>query len=130
MDDPARADLIARLYIENTVLRLTNQRNQQEHGTAVDPGLIKIMSSEHNQRLQSAIFDLLGERAVSHSADDDEAARVTFGYLRSRGDTIGGGTSEVHRNNVAERTLNLPKDPFSDRDIPWREIARGPEARP
>jgi hypothetical protein len=88
--------------------------------------LIKIMSSEHNQRLQSAIFDLLGDRALAHSEDDAEAVRLVFGYLRSRGDTIGGGTSEVHRNNFAERMLNLPKDPFSDSRMPWRDIARGP----
>jgi alkylation response protein AidB-like acyl-CoA dehydrogenase len=126
IDDPVRADEIARLFIENTVLRLTNQRNQEQHGTAVEPALIKIMSSEHNQRLQSAIFDLLGDRALAHSEDDGEAARIVVGYLRSRGDTIGGGTSEVHRNNVAERMLNLPKDPFSDSRMPWRDIARGP----
>ena len=49
-----------------------------------------------------------------------------FGNPQSSNGTIGGGTSEVHRNNVAERMLNLPKDPFSDSRMPWRDIARGP----
>jgi hypothetical protein len=83
------------------------------------------MSSEHNQRLQMMMADLLGERALAHDPADTEAGRVVFGLLRSRGDTIGGGTSEVHRNNLAERTLKLPRDPYSDRDVPWRDIRRG-----
>ncbi len=110
VDDPVRADQIARLFIENTVLRLTNQRNQQQHGTVVDR-LDQDHVVRHNQRLQSAIFDLLGDRALAHPEEDAEAARVVFGYLRSRGDTIGGGTIRGAPEQRRRAELNLPKDP-------------------
>jgi alkylation response protein AidB-like acyl-CoA dehydrogenase len=126
IDDPVSADAIARLYIENLAVRATNARNREPGGRAIDPALIKVMSSEHNQRLQMGTLDVFGPRALAHMPEDTEADRLVFGFLRSRGDTIGGGTSEVHRNNVAERTLGMPKDPFSDKSIPWREIKRGP----
>ena len=38
--------------------------------------------------------------------------------------SIGGGTSEVIRNNVAERALDLPREPSIDRNAPWRDIPR------
>ncbi|MFE9327601.1 acyl-CoA dehydrogenase family protein [Nocardia sp. NPDC052278] len=126
IDDPVQADIVARLYVENLAVRTTNARNRESGGRAIDPALMKVMSSEHNQRLQMGTVDVFGARALAHAEDDEEAGRLVFGFLRSRGDTIGGGTSEVHRNYVAERTLGMPKDPFSDKSIPWREIKRGP----
>jgi alkylation response protein AidB-like acyl-CoA dehydrogenase len=111
--------------VENRVVRLTNERARALVGKGAPPALLKVMSSEHNQRLQSAMVDLFGLAALAHDESDEAAERIVFGFLRSRGDTIGGGTSEVQRNNVAERDLGLPKDPFSDKDIPWNEIRRG-----
>jgi len=125
IDDPVRADQLAQLYVENHVVRLTNERARALAGKGAPPALLKVMSSEHNQRLQSAMVDLFGPAALAHHESDETAERIVFGFLRSRGDTIGGGTSEVQRNNVAERDLGLPKDPFSDKDIPWNEIRRG-----
>jgi len=126
IDDPVQADRLAQLYIESNVVRLTNERARLSGSNGAPGAMIKVMSSEHNQRLQVAMVDFLGARALAHAEDDGEATRIIFGFLRSRGDTIGGGTSEVQRNNVAEHSLGLPKDPFSDKDIPWIDIRRGP----
>jgi alkylation response protein AidB-like acyl-CoA dehydrogenase len=126
--EPGVRQRLATLWIEETVLRLTNlrasQARQRGEQAGAEGSIKKLFQSEHNQRLQECALDLLGARALAWHEDDNDAGRVVFGFLRSRGDTIAGGTSEIQRNVLGERILGLPKDPYDLRDVPWNELPR------
>ena len=47
-----------------------------------------------------------------------------YRYLRSKGNSIEGGTTEVLLNIVAERVLGLPGEPRTDKDVAWKDLAR------
>ena len=55
----------------------------------------------------------------------DPGSTMQQRFLRSRANTIEGGTSEVMRNILGERVLSLPGEPRSDSDRPWKEVPRG-----
>jgi alkylation response protein AidB-like acyl-CoA dehydrogenase len=131
IDDPAVRQRLAQLWAESRVVQWGNQlaRDVRSAGIGAGPegSIRKLIHSEHNQRLQMFAAELLGRRAIGFEPGDAEAEAVIFGFLRSRGDTIAGGSSEIQRNIIGERVLGLPREPGDDRDLPWREIPRGPK---
>jgi alkylation response protein AidB-like acyl-CoA dehydrogenase len=66
----------------------------------------KLHWSESNQRLTKLALELLGDEAPVVAAGDGD---WQYQQLRSRGNTIEAGTSEVLRNILAERVLGLPR---------------------
>jgi alkylation response protein AidB-like acyl-CoA dehydrogenase len=107
LDDPVVADRIGSLHLKVEVLRLTAYRGLTAIEKYGQPGpegsLLKWMWSQTNQELTQLATDLLGPQALA-SGD-----RWAYELLRSRGNSIEGGTTEVLKNIVAERVLGLPK---------------------
>ena len=73
--------------------------------------MLKIGWSEANQRFQRMAQEILGPRAQLTGGSDFAIDNGAWGYsyLRSRGNTIEAGTSEIQRNIIAQHVLGLPK---------------------
>jgi alkylation response protein AidB-like acyl-CoA dehydrogenase len=108
--DPGVRQKLAQAYLELEILRLNTNRALTSLGKTGTPGaegsIQKIYWSEMNQRTQQIAQEILGPYGQLLDFDDGQ---WQYGYLRSRGNTIEAGTSEVQRNIVAERVLGLPK---------------------
>ncbi len=147
-DDPlVRQDLMA-LYAEERIRDWTNQRVRAGVRAGRSPGPESSIGKVHqgglNQRVQLRAVDLLGLDAVawvpppdspvagdpvagSPVAGDSYADGLPYevrGMLRSRANTIEGGTTEVNKNVVGERVLGLPREPDPYRGSPWRDVPR------
>jgi alkylation response protein AidB-like acyl-CoA dehydrogenase len=114
--DPLVRQRLAQLYIDAETLRCANLRvlTQLVKGEPAGPAgsASKLFFSETWQKVAELGLELQGAYAAlgegSEWTVDD--GRWQYRALRSRGNTIQGGTSEIMRNILAERVLGLPKD--------------------
>ena len=106
-DDPLVRDQIGQLAIDLEALRFTNYRSLTALVRTGQPGpegsVAKLHWSEANQRLSTLAQDVLGAQARL------DGGFWAYQQLRSRGNTIEAGTSEILRNIIAERVVGLPR---------------------
>jgi alkylation response protein AidB-like acyl-CoA dehydrogenase len=111
--DPILRDRIAREWIELQAIRYTNIRALTSLVKTGIPGpegsIGKLVWSENNQRLTKLALEILGSHAPLTDGGGYADGYWQYQQLRSRGNTIEAGTSEILRNIVAERVLGLPK---------------------
>jgi alkylation response protein AidB-like acyl-CoA dehydrogenase len=126
--DPALRARLVDAYIEDRLMKFTNQRAADRRRAGQPPGpegsIAKLFFSEHTQRLQNLAVDLEGPAALAWPEGDRWLKNTAWSFLRVRSKTIAGGTSEVQRNILGERVLGLPKEPEVDRAVPWSEVRR------
>ena len=111
--DPVLRDRIAREWIELQALKYTNYRSLTALTKTGIPGpegsASKLVWSENNQRLTKLALEILGSHAQLTNGGGTSDGYWQYQQLRSRGNTIEAGTSEILRNIVAERVLGLPR---------------------
>jgi alkylation response protein AidB-like acyl-CoA dehydrogenase len=124
--DAATRQRIVALYAEERIRDWTNRRVRAGLKAGRPPGPASSIGKVHqgglNQRIQELAVDLLGPAAIAW--EGDELPYEVAGMLRSRANTIEGGTTEVNKNIVGERVLGLPREPDPWRAAPWREVPR------
>ncbi|MEU6218637.1 acyl-CoA dehydrogenase family protein [Streptomyces sp. NPDC047022] len=123
------------LWVEAEVARLTSERLRQQL-VAGQPGPegsgMKLAFARLNQEISGLGVELLGEEGLLYDdwtmrrpqLVDFTGREAGYRYLRSKGNSIEGGTSEILLNIVAERVLGLPAEPRTDKDVAWKDLAR------
>ena len=140
LDDPVTKDKLISLWVEQEAVRLTNMRafENREKGTPGPEGSTsKLYEAEINKASYEFGMEMLGNEGLLFPRGYDltqpelNFENETFGFtdtqslfLRSRANSIEGGTSEIMRNIIAERVLGLPSEPKLDKDKAWKDIPR------
>ena len=132
--DAATLDEVMQLWSRAEVLRLTNIRANQNRKMG-DPGpegsIGKMAGANLNIDIYEKVMDLLGADGMLYGSYEMIRPETAMGFdtlqkafLRSRANSIEGGTTEVMLNILGERVLGLPGDVRVDRDKPWSEVPR------
>lgn len=131
----ASHDRLMQFWVEAEAARLTAERLGQQQA-AGQPGPegsgSKLTYSRLNQQISAFELDLLGADALRYTDYSERRPVIVthsespagWRYLRAKGNSIEGGTSEIMRNIIAERVLGLPPEPRADKDTPWKDLPR------
>jgi alkylation response protein AidB-like acyl-CoA dehydrogenase len=132
---PGLHDKLLRLWAAAEVSRLSGERLRQQLASG-QPGPegsgAKLVYAKLNQEIADFEIELQGGDGLRYSdwsmrrpeGADFYGRDAGYRFLRSKGNTIEGGTSEILRNIVAERVLGLPPEIRLDKDKPWKDLPR------
>jgi alkylation response protein AidB-like acyl-CoA dehydrogenase len=132
---PELHERLLRLWVDAEVSRLAGERLRQQLAVGA-PGpegsAMKLSYARLNQAISGLELELLGEEGLRYEdwtmrrpeLVDFAGKHAGYRYLRAKGNSIEGGTSEVLRNIIAERVLGLPSEPRTDKDVAWKDLPR------
>jgi alkylation response protein AidB-like acyl-CoA dehydrogenase len=125
---------LLRLWAQSEVARLAAERMRQQLASGQpgpDGSAVKLTYALLNQEISGFEIELAGADGLRYddwtmrrSGSSDYSRGPAYRYLRSKGNSIEGGTSEVLRNIIAERVLGLPPEPRTDTGVPWKDLPR------
>ena len=134
---PERLDQLMRVWCDSETLRLTNVRaaGAARQGTPGPEGSIaKLAVASNQQTIFALCMNLLGADALTGfdytftrpdvTVFEGQVGGARHSFLRSRANSIEGGTSEIMRNILGERILGLPGEPRVDKTLPWSQVPR------
>ena len=126
LQTPVLRDRLTQLWLRSEAQRLTSERSRASAtvgGPGPEASIGKLVGAELNQHIYQWCMDLLGPEGILYhgygkktdaGSEADWRGPVQQRFLRSRANTIEGGTSEVMRNILGERVLGLPGDLRAD----------------
>ena len=129
---------LMRLWVDAEAARITGVRLSQRLASG-QPGpegsVMKLLFARNAQQLSGLELELLGADGLRYESEggwamvrpdhvDFNGRDAGYRYLRAKGNSIEGGTDEIIRNIVAERVLGLPAEARTDKDRPWKELAK------
>ena len=126
--DPVMRQRLAALWAQETIngylarggLSTREGRRPSAHGS-----LTKLARSQLVRAGRDAGMSVLGAQGMLQEPDVEGGSQIRHRALSSPGASIAGGTDEIQRGIVGERVLGLPKEPRTDRDVPFRDLTIG-----
>ena len=131
-DDPVARQGLARFRAMTEVNRYNGLRSRaaaRTGGPGPEASVGKLAMSEIARTSRDLAFTFMGADAMLAGPDAPGAGAYHEVALATFGASLGGGTDEIQRNVIGERTLGLPREPQQDRGIAFRDIPVGPAGR-
>jgi alkylation response protein AidB-like acyl-CoA dehydrogenase len=124
IDDPEVRALIGESWVIGAVQTQTVQRIAAAMQAGKLPGhaaaIPKLLSGVAGTLQGELAVAVAGARAAAWPVTDETGGDAGMARVASHG--IGGGTNEMQRNAIAERLLGLPREPSTDRDLPFSQL--------
>ncbi len=130
IDDPSARELIGEHRELGVVTRALQGRiadaatKANKDMSAID----RLFRGVASVRRSTIAFELAGSNASVWDEEEEAATdAVGMNFLMRQISCIGGGTTEISRNVVAERILGMPREASGDKGVPFREVPKGPK---
>lgn len=86
--------------------------------------LVRLFKGIAQNRIVTLAYEAAGPEGAAWT-EQSAASQTATNFLMRQGGTIGGGTTEMARNVISERVLNMPRERRLDKDVPFRDVPRG-----
>jgi hypothetical protein len=132
LDDPVARDLIGRAFMTTLVSDPLHRRLAEGigggHLSDQAASIGRLYGWEVTKAMLTMPFELAGAAGGAWGDDDGACFGVGQSYMVRQAIAIAGGTVEMARNVISERVLGMPREAAGDRDVPFRDVPRGPAA--
>lgn len=125
-DDPVIRQRLAGSYTRERVLGMMGERIltavRRRETPPMDPSILKLYVAQNRVDSGNLAMEMAGPAGLA--TDDEKSLWMQAELIGRFGISIGGGTNEVQRNNLAERALGLPKEMRTDHELAWKDVPR------